>query len=89
MTGVLVGSIATIAAISSWMRIPWSQLFVQISLIILSVGWWLDYLIFSQSSIAFYNLPFRLVANLIYLGFVIGYFFLIKNKLPKGHVNEE
>jgi hypothetical protein len=81
--------VATFGAVCLWMRLTWSQKYVQVSLLVLSLGWWLDYLIFSQSSIAFYNLPFRIFANGIYLVFVFGYFYLIKNKLPIGHKDEE
>lgn len=89
LSGGLIGIVATFGAVCLWMRLTWSQKYVQVSLLVLSLGWWLDYLIFSQSSIAFYNLPFRIFANGIYLVFVFGYFYLIKNKLPIGHKNEE
>ena len=84
ISGALIGVLGTIGALSTWLRFAWSQKYVQISIVILAVGWWLDYLIFSQSSIAFYNLPFRIVATSIYLGFVFGYIYLTKNKMPKG-----
>jgi len=84
ISGVVIGVVGTIAAISTWLRLAWSQKYVQISIVILAACWWLDYLIFSRSSIAFYNLPFRIVATSIYVGFVFGYFYLTKNKLPKG-----
>jgi type III secretory pathway component EscS len=84
ISGAVIGVVSTIAALSTWLRFAWSQKYVQISIVILAAGWWLDYLIFSKSSIAFYNLPFRMVATSIYLGFVFGYFYLTKNKLPKG-----
>ncbi|MDO9088198.1 MAG: hypothetical protein Q7U53_18470 [Anaerolineaceae bacterium] len=89
LSGGLIGVLLMIGAVSLWLRLKWSQKYVQVSLLILSLGWWLDYLIFSQSSIAFYNLPFRIFANGIYLVFVFGYFHLIKNKLPTGHKDEE
>lgn len=84
ISGAVIGVVSTIAALSTWLRFAWSQKYVQISIVILAAGWWLDYLIFSRSSIAFYNLPFRILATSIYLGFVFGYFYLTKNKLPKG-----
>lgn len=84
MSGAVIGVVGTIAVVSTWLQFAWSQKYVQISIVILAVGWWLDYLIFSRSSIAFYNLPFRIVATSIYVGFVFGYFYLTKNKLPKG-----
>jgi type III secretory pathway component EscS len=84
ISGAVIGVVSTIAALSTWLRFAWSEKFVQISIVILAAGWWLDYLIFSRSSIAFYNLPFRILATSIYLGFVFGYFYLTKNKLPKG-----
>jgi hypothetical protein len=84
ISGAVIGVVSTIAALSTWLRFAWSQKYVQISIVVLAAGWWLDYLIFSRSSIAFYNLPFRILATSIYLGFVFGYFYLTKNKLPKG-----
>ena len=84
ISGAVIGVVGTIAVVSTWLRFAWSQKYVQISIVILAAGWWLDYLIFSQSSIAFYNLPFRIVATSIFIGFVFGYFYLTKNKLPKG-----
>lgn len=84
ISGVVIGVVGTIGVVSTWLRLKWSQKYVQISIMILTAGWWLDYLIFSQSSIAFYNLPFRIVATSIYVGFVFGYFYLTKNKSPKG-----
>lgn len=78
ITGALVGILASIAVVSAWFQWDWSSKFVQISLLVITIGWWLDYLIFSRSSIAFYNLPFRIVATVIYLGFVFGYYYLKK-----------
>lgn len=78
ITGALVGILASIAVVSAWFQWDWSGKFVQISLLVITIGWWLDYLIFSRSSIAFYNLPFRIVATVIYLGFVFGYYYLKK-----------
>ena len=89
ITGVLIGIIATTGVVMGWSRLRWNELTIQAALVVLSLGWWLDYLIISQSSIAFYNVPFRLVANFLYLLFVIGYFYLDKNKLPKGKADEE
>jgi hypothetical protein len=89
LSGGLIGILAMIGAVSLWLWLSWSQKFVQVNLVIISLGWWLDYLIFSQSSIAFYNLPFRIFANGFYLVFVFGYFYLTKNKLPIGLKNEE
>ena len=84
ISGAVIGVVGTIGALSTWLRLAWSQKYVQISIVILAAGWWLDYLVFSQSSIAFYNWPFRIVATSFYLGFVFGYFYLTKNKSPKG-----
>lgn len=89
LSGASIGILGTIAVVSTWLRLNWSPAYVQVSLMFLMVGWWLDYLIFSQSSVAFYNLPFRIIATIIYLGFVFGYFYLTKNKLPKGLKHEE
>jgi hypothetical protein len=89
ISGAVIGVVSTIAALSTWLRFAWSQKYVQISIVILAAGWWLDYLIFSRSSIAFYNLPFRMVATSIYLGFVFGYFYLTKKQVAKRMMNEE
>jgi type III secretory pathway component EscS len=89
ISGAVIGVVSTIAALSTWLRFAWSQKYVQISIVILVAGWWLDYLIFSRSSIAFYNLPFRMVATSIYLGFVFGYFYLTKKQVAKRMINEE
>ncbi len=83
ISGVIIGLIATIAALAAWLQLPETRMVVQISVAILVVGWWLDYLIFSQNKIAFYNLPFRIVATLVYGGFVFGYFYLQKMKSQK------
>jgi len=89
ISGAVIGVVSTIAALSTWLRFAWSQKYVQISIVILAAGWWLDYLIFSRSSIAFYNLPFRILATSIYLGFVFGYFYLTKKQVAKRMINEE
>jgi hypothetical protein len=89
ITGLLIGIIATIGVVMGWFRLRWNELTIQAAVVVLSLGWWLDYLIFSQSSIAFYNVPFRLVVNFLYLLFVICYFYLVNNKLPKGKADEE
>jgi type III secretory pathway component EscS len=89
ISGAVIGVVSTIAALSTWLRFAWSQKYVQISIVILAAGWWLDYLIFSRSSIAFYNLPFRILATSIYLGFVFGYFYLTKKQVAKRMMNEE
>ena len=83
ISGALIGLIATIAALVAWLQLTWTRMVVQISVVILVVGWWLDYLIFSQNNIAFYNLPFRIVATVVYSGFVFGYFYLKKIKSQK------
>lgn len=79
ITGLLIGIIGMIAALAAWTQRIWSRKVVQISVVILVVGWWLDYLIFSQNQLAFYNLPFRIVATIVYIGFVFGYYYLTKN----------
>jgi len=84
ITGILIGLLATIGVVVGWIRLRWSALYIQVSLVVLSLGWWLDYLLFSKSSIAFFNLPFRIVMNLLYLIFVMGYFYLVKEKEPRG-----
>lgn len=84
ITGILIGLLATIGVVAGWIRLRWSALYIQVSLVVLSLGWWLDYLLFSKSSIAFFNLPFRIVMNLLYLIFVMGYFYLVKEKEPRG-----
>lgn len=84
ITGILIGLLATFGVVAGWIRLRWSALYIQVSLVVLSLGWWLDYLLFSKSSIAFFNLPFRIVMNLLYLIFVMGYFYLVKEKEPRG-----
>lgn len=84
ITGILIGLLATIGVVAGWIRLRWSALYIQVSLVVLSLGWWLDYLLFSKSSIAFFNLPFRIVMNLLYLIFVMGYFYLVTEKEPRG-----
>ncbi len=80
ITGGLIGLIATIGVIVSWLRLVWSRIYVKISLIVLVAGWWLDYLIFTQNQTSFYNLPFRIFVSVIYLVFVFGYFQMEKRK---------
>lgn len=89
ITGVLIGVIATLGVVVGWLRLVWSAKYIQVIVVLLSLGWWLDYLLFSQSSIAFYNLPFRIVVNFLYLIFVVGYFYLVKVEEPKGMKDEK
>ena len=89
ITGGIIGVIAMLGVVVGWLRLNWSAQYIQIIVVLLSLGWWLDYLLFSQSSIAFYNLPFRIVANFLYLIFVVGYFYLVKVKEPKGMKDEK
>ncbi len=89
ITGGIIGVIAMLGVVVGWLRLNWSAQYIQIIVVLLSLGWWLDYLLFSQSSIAFYNLPFRIVVNFLYLIFVVGYFYLVKVKEPKGMKDEK
>jgi len=89
ITGGIIGVIAMLGVVVGWLRLNWSAQYIQIIVVLLSLGWWLDYLLFSQSSIAFYNLPFRIVVNFLYLIFVVGYFYLVKVKEPKGLKDEK
>lgn len=89
ISGVFIGLIATSAALSAWLQLTWSRMYVQISIAILVVGWWLDYLIFSQNNINFYNLPFRIAVTVVYGGFVFGYFYFAKYKTTKRMKNEK
>jgi hypothetical protein len=73
ISGCIIGLTAGLGLVVFWLRIPWSKLYIQISLILLTIGWWSDYLLFTQNNNAFSNLPFRLVGNFIYLGFVFLY----------------
>lgn len=84
LTGIVIGVVATIGVITGWIRLHWSALYIQACVGLLSIGWWIDYLAFSKSSIALYNLPFRIVMNLLFLIFVFGYFYLEKEKDPRG-----
>ena len=89
VSGGLIGIAAGIGAVSSWFQLRWSRDYVRVSLAVLTLGWWMDYLIFSQSSIAFYNLPFRILGNAIYLCFVYGYYYLTAGKQLKGQKDEK
>lgn len=73
ISGGLVGLIAGSSAVIFWLRLPWAKIIVQISVVTLIGGWWLDYLLFTRNSTAFANLPFRIAATLIYLIFVFIY----------------
>ncbi len=88
ISGVCSGVLATLGAIATWLRLPWSSRYVQISLLVIIVGWWLDYILFTQNKTAFYNLPFRIFATLIYAGFIFGYYYL-SNKKTEGSQHEE
>ncbi len=83
ITGAMIGLIGMIAAMLAWLQRTWSRKVVQISILILVVGWWLDYLLFSQNITSFYNVPFRIVATLVYVGFVFGYYFLSKRNAKR------
>lgn len=89
ITGVLIGVIATLGVVVGWLRLVWSAKYIQVIVVLISLGWWLDYLLFSQSSIALYNLPFRIVMNFLYLIFVAGYFYLTKVETLKGMKDEK
>ena len=73
ISGGLVGLIAGSSAVFLWLRLPGAKIIVQISVVTLVSGWWLDYLLFTHNSTAFANLPFRIAATLIYLVFVFIY----------------
>ena len=73
-SGALLGVAAALGLAALWLRLPWSKRYLQISLPLLSAGWWMDYLLFTHSSTAFANWLFRLLATMLYLGFV--YFYL-------------
>lgn len=73
ITGGVIGLIAGTSAVVLWLRLPRAKIIVQISLAILISGWWLDYLLFTRSSLAFANLPFRVAVTAIYLIFAFFY----------------
>jgi hypothetical protein len=80
ITGVIIGLIGMVASVLAWLQRTWSRKVVQLSILILVVGWWLDYLLLSQNNTSFYNVPFRIVATIVYVGFIFGYFFLSQRK---------
>jgi len=80
ISGLLIGLLGSFAVICAWVQRNWSRKYVQLIVLIIMMGWWLDYLLFSRGSISFYNLPFRIVATLVYLGLVFGYYYLKKSK---------
>ena len=84
-SGVLIGLIASIGVVITWLRLPWAYNYVKISLLVLIAGWWLDYFVFTQNQTAFYNLPFRVFVSILYLGLVFGYFQMEKRKKKRSH----
>ena len=85
ITGVLIGLVASIGVVVTWLRLVWSTSYVKISLVVLTLGWWLDYLLFTQNQTSFYNLTFRIFDSVLYLAFVFGYFHLQKKKQEGSH----
>jgi type III secretory pathway component EscS len=74
ITGIVIGLSAGIAAVILWLRLPGAIKFVQITIVLLTAGWWLDYVLFTHTGDAFTNLPFRVTTNGLYLAFVFLYF---------------
>ena len=73
ISGLLIGISMSIGLIAFWLRKLWSKKFLQITIAIIFIGWWLDYLILTRNPAAFTNLPFRLVGSLVVLSFIYGY----------------
>lgn len=73
LSGLLIGISMSIGLIAFWLRKLWSKKFLQISIAIIFIGWWLDYLILTRNPSAFTNWPFRLVGSVVVLGFIYGY----------------
>ncbi|HZK62260.1 MAG TPA: hypothetical protein VFC41_09285 [Anaerovoracaceae bacterium] len=73
ISGLIIGLIASTSAVVLWLRLSRAKIIVQITVVTLISGWWLDYLLFTHSSTAFANLPFHIAVTVIYLVFVFIY----------------
>ncbi len=73
ISGCLIGLVAGLGVVAFWLRLQWAKTYLQVSLVLLTVGWWLDYVLFTHNSTAFTSLPFRVVITIVYLGFIFLY----------------
>lgn len=84
VSGLLIGVVLTTALIAFWFQLKWSTRFVQVSVVLAALYWWLDYLLLTQNQAAFSNWPFRLAASLVVLGFIFSYLHLNHARNRKG-----
>jgi len=80
ISGLLIAVIMSFGLVGFWMRKEWSKTYLQFSIAITSIAWWLDYLLFTKNSAAFSNWPFRLLATTIVVGFLYGYLHISTQK---------
>jgi len=73
VSGLLIGVSMSIGMVAFWIRKPWSKKYLQITIALLFLGWWLDYLILTKNPTALINWPFRLIGSLVVIGFIYGY----------------
>jgi hypothetical protein len=71
--GALIGLTASTNAILFWIKHKFAKRVIQISIPAILFWWWLDYLFFSKTALAFTNLPFRILLTITYLCFVYLY----------------
>ena len=89
ISGLLIAVIMSIGMVGFWLRKVWSKTYLQISIAIISIAWWLDYLLFTKNSAAFSNWPFRLLATMIVVGFLYGYLQISTQKNRLGIKDEK
>ncbi|MHB8135206.1 MAG: hypothetical protein ACYDH1_13405 [Anaerolineaceae bacterium] len=89
ISGLLIAVIMSIGMVGFWLRKVWSKTYLHISIAIISIAWWLDYLLFTKNSAAFSNWPFRLLATTIVVGFLYGYLQISTQKNRLGIKDEK
>jgi len=68
--GAIVGLLGVVAAVSLWLRQPWAPKAVRIGVLAAAAWYWLDRLLFTQSTSSWTNWPFSVGLTVLCLLFV-------------------
>lgn len=71
--GLMMGLFFTAAALLFWLKHKSAKRFLQIGIPLFFAWWWLDYLLFSKTTVVYTDLPFRIFTTIISLSFVYLY----------------
>lgn len=82
-SGAVVGISSLVGAMALWWYLSWGIWFGRILIGLLTLGWWLDYLVFAQATTAWTNLPFRVLLSILYLTFAYLTLYLVPRKIEK------